>query len=136
MKQSSVSKWVEVFYEYTYEGVAVTVCCERAGITLEGFQTWKHEGESIESKLITQLEKEVIGGPIDLDKVRFSHASNRDLANLIVIEAATYLPFDLTCSESTESGITQTKAREIAYERLIDAIWDHRLKQITLHVNK
>ncbi len=126
----NMTKWVTTYRDYQAEGVAITLECARAGIKLHGFQNWKHEGKPVGAELYEQLEHQILGGFIDPAKIICTHTSNHDLSNLIVTEIYSYPSLDIQVSQHTSDEINQFQARQMAYEKLVDAIWDKRLSEI------
>ena len=86
-------------------------------------------GQDLKS-LLDQIEGEVLGGPVNLEDMRITHYSNRDRSNLKVTMVVSYLPLGLSSSYSTDEGVNQLNAQELACQKLMDMIWDYRLSEI------
>lgn len=123
-----MTKWVTIHKEYKNEGVEIIISCERANIKSNGFANWDQKVEDVEQELYKQIEKEVLGGPIEAHDLVLTHYSNRDLKNLIVTQCLSYPKLDLKVEQKTDKNIKPHQAKQKAFEKLTDLIWDKKIK--------
>ena len=123
-----MTKWVTVERDYKNQGIEIKVSCERANLSYTGFQNWDYKGD-VEQELYEEIEREILGGPLDPQKMQFTHYSNRNLENLIVTECVFYPPLEIGFKQMTSETINQHKARQIAIDKLIDLAWNKKLKE-------
>lgn len=125
-----MNKWITIEKEYKNEGIALTVSCKRAKISLYTLVSWQEKLHKKIDTLCKEIEREVLGESFNYDEIRLSHYSNKDLDNLIVTLVASYPPMKLLTKVAFNSSTKQYNAQSKLLSDMMELIWDAKLKKI------